>query len=348
MPTLIELRLKATWPVRPDTRQLHGLACALFEEPGREHGGQEKPFAVSPLQPAPGGSSGEWTWRAAWLPDSLPPAGALEADVIRVGHVSCVVAESTQRRVTHAALASGAAAGEVTVSFGSPVFFSQNGTDVLLPDPRLIAGSWRRRWNASLPEEDALVISDAAWMRPPAARPGRVQPPHVNAGLRARPGANRVHRDGNAQAGKERARGGTANPGDPGAVRRILRNRRPDDARLRRDRTEGPGMTAARETSIFRAGTEALVHSVFRLGRRGESGWSGACRNGGAPISAVSARFSGSFAQQAAKAQVRRPSGGHLLQSPARHRGHRNTVIAPQQVPLGVQRLAKPSPTPRA
>jgi CRISPR-associated endoribonuclease Cas6 len=118
---------------------------------------------VSPLQPAPGGSSGEWTWRAAWLPDSLPLAGALEADVIRVGHVSCVVAESTQRRVTHAALASGAAAGEVTVSFGSPVFFSQNGTDVLLPDPRLIAGSWRRRWNASLPDGDVLVISDYEW-----------------------------------------------------------------------------------------------------------------------------------------------------------------------------------------
>jgi hypothetical protein len=31
MPTLIEMRLKATWTVRPDTRKLHGLACALFE-----------------------------------------------------------------------------------------------------------------------------------------------------------------------------------------------------------------------------------------------------------------------------------------------------------------------------
>lgn len=133
MTTLIEMRLKATWPVRPDTRQLHGLACALFEQSGREHGGQEKPFAVSPLQPAPGGSSGEWTWRAAWLPDSLPPAGALEAGMVRVGHVSCMVAESAQRRVTHAALPSSAAAREVTISFGSPVFFSQTGRTCSCP-----------------------------------------------------------------------------------------------------------------------------------------------------------------------------------------------------------------------
>jgi CRISPR-associated endoribonuclease Cas6 len=85
------------------------------------------------------------------------------ADQIRVGHVSCIVAESTQRRVTHAALASGVAVREATVSFGSPVFFSRNGADVLLPDPRLIVGSWRRRWNASLPPGSALAISDDAW-----------------------------------------------------------------------------------------------------------------------------------------------------------------------------------------
>jgi hypothetical protein len=54
MPTLIELRLKATWPVRPDVRQMHGLACALFEGEGAEHFGQEKPFAVWPLRPGSG------------------------------------------------------------------------------------------------------------------------------------------------------------------------------------------------------------------------------------------------------------------------------------------------------
>jgi len=163
VPTLIEIRLKATWAVRDDTRQLHGLACALFEgeEPG--HSGQEKAFSVWPLRPVPGGSADEWLWRAAWLPDGPVPAAAVTADLLHVGHVSCVVTESTQHRVTHAQLAAGPAVNEVAASFGSPTFFSQNGTDVVLPDPRLIAGSWRRRWDSSLPPEDPLIIGDDAW-----------------------------------------------------------------------------------------------------------------------------------------------------------------------------------------
>jgi hypothetical protein len=125
MAAVIELRLKATWQVRPDTRQLHGLACALFESEGAAHLGQDKPFAVWPLSPAPDGAVAEWTWRAAWLPDTPVPEAALTTDLLRVGHVSCVVLESQQRRVTHAALASSAAAREATVSFGSPTYFSQ-------------------------------------------------------------------------------------------------------------------------------------------------------------------------------------------------------------------------------
>jgi CRISPR-associated endoribonuclease Cas6 len=163
MPTLIEMRLKATWTVRPDTRQLHGLACALFEAGGAEHLGQDKPFAVWPLGPAPDGAPGEWALRAAWLPDGSPPASASAPDQLRVGHVRCLVTESTQRRVTHASLAAGPAPVTVAVRFTSPVFFSQNGIDVLVPDPRLIAGSWRRRWNTSLPGDDRLAITDTAW-----------------------------------------------------------------------------------------------------------------------------------------------------------------------------------------
>lgn len=163
MPTLIEMRLKASWTVRPDTGKLHGLACALFEEDATAHTGQDKPFAVSPMRPAPGGPQDEWLWRAAWLPDSLPPAGALAADLLRMGHTSCVVGETTQRRVSHAQLAAGVPLGEVTLTFGSPTFFSQNGSYVVTPDPRLIAGSWRRRWNASLPAGDRLAIDDLAW-----------------------------------------------------------------------------------------------------------------------------------------------------------------------------------------
>jgi CRISPR-associated endoribonuclease Cas6 len=163
MPTLIEMRLKATWAIRPDTRQLHGLACALFEAGGAEHLGQDKPFAVWPLTAAPDQPEGEWTLRAAWLPDTLAPAAASTADQLRVGHARCLVTESTQRRVTHAALAAGPALPAVTVRFTSPVFFSQNGVDVLVPDPRLVAGSWRRRWNSSLPDGDRLAITDDAW-----------------------------------------------------------------------------------------------------------------------------------------------------------------------------------------
>jgi CRISPR-associated endoribonuclease Cas6 len=164
MPTLIEMRLKATWTVSPATRQLHGLACALFEgDSNDEHLGQEKSFAVWPLRPAPGDAADEWIWRAAWLPDDPPPANTATADVLRVGHVTCAVTESTQRRITHARLAAGPALTAVTVTFASPTYFSQNGADVVLPDPRLIVGSWRRRWNSSLPGADPLAIDDESW-----------------------------------------------------------------------------------------------------------------------------------------------------------------------------------------
>jgi len=162
MPTLIEMRLKATWTVRPDTRQLHGLACALFETGEDGHLDQDKRFSVQPLQPVPG-TPGEWTLRAAWLPDTPAPAGAGTADELRVGHVRCLVAESTQRRVTHAALASGPGLSTVTVSFTSPTYFSQNGVACLVPDPRLVAGSWRRRWNSSLPDGDPLAVAEEPW-----------------------------------------------------------------------------------------------------------------------------------------------------------------------------------------
>ena len=163
MPTAIELRLKATWTIRPDTRQLHGLACAVFEGESASHLGQDKPFAVRPLEPAPGGPAGEWIWRCAWLPDGPPPAGTLTADLIRVGLVSCAVTESSHRRVTHAQLAAGPPLRAVAVTFASPAYFAQNGSDVVLPDPRLIVGSWRRRWNSSLPDADPLTVDDDSW-----------------------------------------------------------------------------------------------------------------------------------------------------------------------------------------
>src|SRR5277367_4035676 len=83
----------------------------------------------------------------------------------------------------------------------------------------------------------------------------------------------------------------------------------------------GFGLTALKEQSDVARISQPVQRfperPVFQLGRRGESGWSGAWSTGGGPISAFSARFSDSLAQRAANMQVRRPSGGHLLQSPA-------------------------------
>jgi CRISPR-associated endoribonuclease Cas6 len=163
MPILIELRLKATWDILPDTRQLHGLACALFEGASENHFGPDKPFAVWPLSPASPDSGDDWQWRAAWLPAALPPATALAPEKLRLGHVTCLVTEARHRAASHAQLAAGPPLAAATVEFCSPTYFTQNGTDVVLPDPRLITGSWRRRWNASLPEGDALAVDEAAW-----------------------------------------------------------------------------------------------------------------------------------------------------------------------------------------
>jgi CRISPR-associated endoribonuclease Cas6 len=163
MPIMIELRLKASWQVRPDTKQLHGMACAMFEGETTDHFGPEKPFAVWPLSPAQAGNAHDWEWRAGWLPTGLAPVSALAADQIRLGHVRCAVTEARQRSVSHAQLAAGPAMGSARMTFRSATYFSQNSADVVVPEPRLIVGSWRRRWNASLPAGSALMIDDDVW-----------------------------------------------------------------------------------------------------------------------------------------------------------------------------------------
>jgi CRISPR-associated endoribonuclease Cas6 len=163
MPVIVELRLKAPRPVRPDTRQLHGLACALFEGLDAAHLSQDKPFAMWPLSPAPGTAGQEWRLHAAWLPDGQPPASVAGPEALRLGAVTCAITETVQRAATHAQLAAGTPCGTARLTFRSPTYFSQNGTDTVLPDPRLIVGSWRRRWNASLPEGHALAVTDDAW-----------------------------------------------------------------------------------------------------------------------------------------------------------------------------------------
>lgn len=170
MPAVIELRLKAARPVVPDTRQLHGLACALFEGEATDvgHLSQDKPFSIWPLQPAPDGegqdgSRQDWVLRAAWLPGRPPPPRSICLSEVRIGHVACAVTGTTARAVTHAQLAAGPAAASARLSFRSPVYFSRNGTDTLLPDPRLIVGSWRRNWDNSLPDGHELRTGEDVW-----------------------------------------------------------------------------------------------------------------------------------------------------------------------------------------
>ncbi len=164
MPAVIELRLHAERPLDATTKQLHGLACAVFEgQQSDAHSGPEKAFTVWPLAPVREEPQTGWLLRTAWLRARLPQAVLAAYGKLRLGHVTCTVTDVAYRPATHAELASGPPLEAARFTFLSPTYFSQNGTDVVVPDPRLIVGSWRRRWNASLPEGDPLGIDDDAW-----------------------------------------------------------------------------------------------------------------------------------------------------------------------------------------
>lgn len=161
MPVIIELRLLPGRPVQPTTRQLHGLACALFEgpmgAPGEAiHASQEKPFSVWPLREVPGG----WLLRGAWLPHGFPHGVLASCGQVRLGPATCTVTDIAFRPATHADLASVPLVDGARLTLQSPAYFSRSGSYVAQADPRLIVGSWRRRWNASLPAGDELTVSD--------------------------------------------------------------------------------------------------------------------------------------------------------------------------------------------
>jgi hypothetical protein len=160
MPAIVELRLRADRAFEPTTKQLHGLACALFEGAySASHVGHEKPFAVWPLRPVSDG----WLFRAAWLTAGFPQTVLAACGQLRLGPVSCTVTDMALRPASHAELAAGPLDDTVDIVFRSPAYFSQNGAYVVVPEPRLIVGSWRRRWNASLLQEGELTINDELW-----------------------------------------------------------------------------------------------------------------------------------------------------------------------------------------
>ena len=161
MPVIVEMRLLPSRPIEPTTRQLHGLACALFEGPmgalGQAiHASQEKPFSVWPPRKVPGG----WLLRCAWLPHGFPHGMLTACGQVRLGPVTCTATDIAFRPAMHTDLADVPLVDGARLTLLSPAYFSRNGVYVAEADPRLIVGSWRRRWNASLPAGHELTVSD--------------------------------------------------------------------------------------------------------------------------------------------------------------------------------------------
>lgn len=65
--------------------------------------------------------------------------------------------------MTHEDLADAPPVDGFRLTLLSPAYFSQGGQHITTPDVRLIVGSWRRRWNASLPDDSELFIDAALW-----------------------------------------------------------------------------------------------------------------------------------------------------------------------------------------
>jgi CRISPR-associated endoribonuclease Cas6 len=163
MPIAFSLRLKPARPWRPDTAQLHGLVCALFEQPTSDHNGHDKPFAAWPLAQDPTDPHTGLLLRCAWLHDQPPPSDPRTTRTLRLGNTTCTVVAVEHHRAACAELASGPPATAATMTFRSPTCFARNGEHTVDPAPRLIVGGWRRRWNQALAVGSALGIDDELW-----------------------------------------------------------------------------------------------------------------------------------------------------------------------------------------
>src|ERR1700735_5686083 len=121
MPTMIEMLLEAARPLQASTRQLHGLACAIFEgAQSGDHTGNEKPFTIWPLRHASAETGKDWLLRLAWLRAGLPQTVLAACGQLRLGSVACTVADVACHPVTHSQLATDPPCEAAEITFCSP------------------------------------------------------------------------------------------------------------------------------------------------------------------------------------------------------------------------------------
>ncbi|GIU84522.1 MAG: hypothetical protein KatS3mg008_1297 [Acidimicrobiales bacterium] len=158
MPTTIQFAIHTEGSETParelgtcDLRQLHGLACALFEGPDAivPHDAQSKPFSVGPIATRPGGAL---EWKTSWLSDEFVPPILGRTVPARLGATPCTLRPLTVHHQSFGALVEQRATA-AEIAFVSPTYFSRSGDDFLLPDPHLIFGSLERRWRDTAPAE---------------------------------------------------------------------------------------------------------------------------------------------------------------------------------------------------
>ncbi|WP_157977397.1 CRISPR system precrRNA processing endoribonuclease RAMP protein Cas6 [Streptomyces triticisoli] len=160
MPAALTLHLRTIRAWNPDTRQLHGLACALFEGDDADHTAQQKLFTVQ--QPT-AQSPTALRLRATWYGARAVPGTALEPRLLRLGNTRCQVIRTELRTESFAALAAAGPTTRATLTFRSPTYFQRSGEPDLTPDPALILGSHRRSWNTGVGPDSPLHIDDTAW-----------------------------------------------------------------------------------------------------------------------------------------------------------------------------------------
>lgn len=106
---------------------------------------------------------GGWLLRGAWLPPGLPRSMLAACGQVRLGPVTCTVTDLALRPAAHTELAEVPPIDGIRLTLLSPAYVSRNGMHVPELDPRLIVGSWRRQWNASLPPGSELAVDRQLW-----------------------------------------------------------------------------------------------------------------------------------------------------------------------------------------